>query len=148
MTRSDRWIGALFFLFGLFVVWQASKLEFASSYGAGSGFFPYWLGIAIVLLAVLVIVAAWRNPSGADNKVAPHLSKEKVAAFLALLAFVFTVETVGFIIAITCLSAFLLKLEGESWLRALAVASATGIGFYLFFVRLLSVALPRGPLGF
>jgi len=148
MTRSDRWIGALFFLFGLFVVWQASKLEFASSYGAGSGFFPYWLGIAIVLLAVLVIVAAWRKPSGADDTVAPHLSKQKVAAFLALLAFVFTVETVGFIIAITCLSAFLLKLEGECWLRALAVASATGIGFYLFFVRLLSVALPRGPLGF
>ena len=40
MTRADRWIGPLFFLFGLFVVWQASKLEFASSYGAGSGFFP------------------------------------------------------------------------------------------------------------
>ena len=148
MTRSDRWIGSLFFLFGLFVVWQASKLEFASSYGAGSGIFPYWLGIAMVLLAVLVIVAAWRNPSGADGPATPHLSKQKVAAYLALLAFVFTVETVGFIIAITCLSAFLLKLEGESWLRALAVASATGIGFYLFFVRLLSVTLPLGPLGF
>ncbi len=148
MTRSDRWIGPLFFFFGLFVVWQASKLEFASSYGAGSGFFPYWLGIAMVLLAVLVIVAAWRKPSGADDSVAPHLSKQKVAAYLALLAFVFTVEIVGFIIAITCLSAFLLKLEGESWLRALAVASATGIGFYLFFVRLLSVTLPLGPLGF
>ena len=148
MTRSDRWIGPLFFLFGLFVVWQASKLEFASSYGAGSGFFPYWLGIGMVLLAVLVIVAAWRIPSGADDTVAPHLSKQKVAAYVALLAFVFTVETVGFIIAITCLSAFLLKLEGESWWRALAVASATGVGFYLFFVRLLSVTLPRGPLGF
>ena len=148
MTQSDRWIGPLFFLFGLFVIWQASKLEFASSYGAGSGFFPFWLGVAIVSLALLVIVAAWRNPSNPDNAVAPHWSKQKIAAYLALLAFVSTVEIVGFIIAITFLSAFLFKLEGESWLRALAVASATGIGFYLFFVRLLSVTLPLGPLGF
>ena len=148
MTRIDRCIGPLFFFFGLFVLWQSSKLEFASSYGAGSGFFPYWLGIAMVLLAVVVSVAAWRVPSGADNTVAPHLSKQKVAAYLALLAFVFTVETIGFIIAVTCLTAFLLKLEGESWLRALAVATATGVGFYLFFVRLLSVTLPSGPLGF
>ena len=148
MTRSDRWIGSLFFLFGLFVVWQASKLEFASSYGAGSGFFPYWLGIAIVLLAALVIVAAWRKSSGADAISAPHLSKQKIAAYLALLAFVFTVESVGFILAFTCLSAFLLKLEGESWLRALSVSITSGIAFYLFFVRLLSVTLPRGPLGF
>ena len=57
-------------------------------------------------------------------------------------------DKLGFILAFTCLSAFLLKLEGESWLRALAVASATGVGFYLFFVRLLSVTLPLGPLGF
>ena len=148
MTRFDRWIGPLFFFFGLFVVWQASKLEFASSYGAGSGFFPYWLGITMVLLAGIVIVAAWRIRSGPDDTVAPHWSKQKIAAYFALLAFVFTVETIGFIIAITCLSVFLLKLEGESWLRALAMASATGVGFYLFFVRLLSVTLPRGPLGF
>jgi putative tricarboxylic transport membrane protein len=148
MTRFDRWIGPLFFFFGLFVVWQASKLEFASSYGAGSGFFPYWLGIAMVLLAGIVIVAAWRIRSGPDDTVAPHWSKQKIAAYFALLAFVFTVETIGFIIAITCLSVFLLKLEGESWLRALAVASATGVGFYLFFARLLSVTLPGGPLGF
>ena len=148
MTGSDRCIGPLFFFFGLFVLWQSSKLEFASSYGAGSGFFPYWLGIAMVLLAAVVSVAAWRIPPGAENTVAPHWSKQKVAAYVALLAFVFTVGTIGFIIAISCLTAFLLKLEGESWLRALAVASATGVGFYLFFVRLLSVTLPAGPLGF
>ena len=148
MTRSDRWIGSLFFLFGLFVVWQASKLEFASSYGAGSGFFPFWLGVVTVILGAIVTLIAWRNPSGADATTAPRFSKEKIAAFLALLAFVLTVESVGFIIAFSCLSAFLLKLEGESWLSALSVSSASGITFYLFFVRLLAVTLPVGPLGF
>ena len=148
MTRSDRWIGSLFFLFGLLVVWQASKLEFASSYGAGSGFFPYWLGIATIIFAAAIAGSAWRNPSGADTTTAPRFSKEKIAAFFALIAFVLTVESVGFVLAFTCLSAFLLKLEGESWLRAFSVSSASAIAFYVFFVRLLSVTLPAGPLGF
>jgi hypothetical protein len=145
MTRSDRWIGALFFLFGLWVVWQASRLEFASSYGAGSGFFPYWLGITIALIAALVVAAAWH---GSHAMVAPHLSAKKIAAFAALLVFVPSVEFVGFISAFTCLAAFFLRLEGESWLKALSIAIVSGAGFHLFFVRLLSVTLPVGPLGF
>jgi len=145
MTRSDRWIGALFFLFGLWVVWQASRLEFASSYGAGSGFFPYWLGIAIVLFAAVVIAAAWRQPSAT---VPPHWSAKKLAAFAALLIFLPTVQYAGFISAFTCLSAFFLRLESESWLKAGAVAIVYGGAVYLFFVRLLSVTLPVGPLGF
>src|SRR5262245_14483078 len=146
MTRSDRWIGALFFLFGLLVVWQASNLEFASSYGAGSGFFPFWLGLSIVLFAGLILVAALRN--GSDAGVVPHFPGKKMAAFLALLIFVLIIEQVGFILAYTGLSIFLLKLEGESWLGAISVSAASGAGFYLFFVRLLSVTLPVGPLGF
>src|SRR5262245_44308079 len=145
MTRSDRWIGALFLLFGLWVVWQASQLEFASSYGAGSGFFPYWLGVTIVLVAALVVAAAWR---GATALVAPHLSAKKIAAFAALLIFVPSFEYVGFVSAFTCLSAFFLRLEGESWPKVLSVAVVSGAGFYFFFVRLLSVTLPVGPLGF
>jgi len=145
MTRSDRWIGVLFFLFGLWVVRQASQLEFASSYGAGSGFFPYWLGITIILFAAVVVATAWR---GANTITAPHWSFKKIAAFAALLVFVPSLEYVGFISAFTALSFFFLRLEGESWLKALSIAMVSGAGFYLFFVRLLAVTLPVGSLGF
>ena len=148
MTRSDRLIGSLFFLFGLLVVLEASKLEFTSSYGAGSGLFPYWLGVVTVILGAIVTITAWRNPADLSPSSQLSWSKKKVAAFVALLVFVFTVELVGFITAFTLLMVFLLKLEGETWLRAILVALASGIGFDLFFVRLLAVTLPRGPLGF
>jgi hypothetical protein len=148
MTRSDRWIGSLFFLFGFLVVLEASKLEFTSSYGAGSGFFPYWLGIATIVIATIVTVYAWRNLSSADSSAPISWSKKKLLALSALLVFVFTLELIGFATAFTLLVAFLLKLEGESWRNALSVALASGMSFYLFFVRLLSVSLPVGPLGF
>ena len=148
MTRSDRWIGSLFFLFGFLVVLEASKLEFTSSYGAGSGFFPFWLGIATIVIATIVTVYACRTSSSADFSVSVNWSKKKLLALAALLVFVFTLELIGFVTAFTLLVAFLLKLEGESWRNALSVALASGMSFYLFFVRLLSVTLPVGPLGF
>jgi hypothetical protein len=148
MTRSDRWIGILFFLFGFLVVSEASKLEFTSSYGAGSGFFPYWLGVGTIVIATIVTVYAWRTSSSADFPASVNWSKKKLLALAALLVFVFTLELIGFVTAFTLLVAFLLKLEGESWRNALSVALASGMSFYLFFVRLLSVSLPVGPLGF
>jgi hypothetical protein len=148
MTRSDRWIGILFFLFGFLVVLEASKLEFASSYGAGSGFFPYWLGIATIVIAMVVALYAWRNPSRDDSSAPVIWSIKKLIALAALLGFVFTLDLIGFVTAFALLVAFLLKLEGENWRRAVSVALASGISFYVFFIRLLSVALPVGPLGF
>jgi putative tricarboxylic transport membrane protein len=148
MTRSDRWIGIFFFLFGFLVVLEASKLEFASSYGAGSGFFPFWLGIATIVIGSIVTLYAWRNPSDADSSAPVIWSTKKLLALAALLAFVFTLDLIGFVTAFALLVAFLLKLEGENWRRAVSVALASGISFYVFFIRLLSVALPVGPLGF
>jgi hypothetical protein len=148
MTRSDRWIGILFILFGFLVVLEASKLEFTSSYGAGSGFFPFWLGVATIVSAMIVALHSWRKPLEDDSSKPTIWPVKKLLALAALLGFVFTLDLLGFVTGFALLVAFLLKLEGENWRNAALVALASGAGFYLFFVRLLSVALPVGPLGF
>jgi hypothetical protein len=148
MTRSDRLIGSLFFLFGCLVVLEASKLEFTSSYGAGSGFFPYWLGIAIVILGAVVTLHAWRNPARADSSAPVTWSAKKLIALAMLVSFILTLEWIGFVTAFSFMVALLLKLEGENWRKAVSVALAAGGSFYLFFIRLLAVNLPAGPFGF
>jgi hypothetical protein len=150
MTRSDRWIGGTFFLFGFLVVFEASKLDFKSSYGAGSGFFPFWLGISTIILGAILTFHALRNTAEAslDSTQVVSWSKKKLLAFSALVAFVFTLELVGFVIGFSFLVACLLRLEGENWRRSLSAALGSGISFYLFFVRLLDVKLPLGPFGF
>jgi putative tricarboxylic transport membrane protein len=148
MTRSDRLIGPLFFLFGCLVVLEASKLEFTSSYGAGSGFFPYWLGITIVILGAVVTLHAWRSPAGADFSAPPTWPAKRLTALALLLGFILILDRIGFVTAFSLLVAFLLRLEGENWRKAASVALAAGIGFYLFFIRLLDVSLPAGPFGF
>ena len=148
MTRSDRLIGSLVFLFGWLVVLEASKLEFTSSYGAGSGFFPYWLGVTIVILGAVVTLHAWRHPVSADPPAPVTWSTKKLVALALLSFFVFTLDRLGFVIAFSMLVAILLKLEGENWRNTVSVALASGVGFYIFFVRLLAVNLPAGPFGF
>lgn len=148
MTRSDRLIGSLFFLFGCLVVLEASKLEFTSSYGAGSGFFPYWLGVTIVILGAVIALQAWRNPAGAESSAPLTWPTKKLMALALLLGFVLTLERIGFVTAFSVLVVLLLKLEGENWRKAVSVALAAGMSFYLFFIRLLAVNLPAGPFGF
>ena len=148
MTRSDRLIGSLFFLFGCLVVLEASKLEFTSSYGAGSGFFPFWLGVTIAILGAVVTLYAWRNPAGAESSAPVTWPVKKLMALALCLGFVLTLERIGFVTAFSILVVFLLKLEGENWPKAVSVALAAGMSFYLFFIRLLAVNLPAGPFGF
>jgi len=149
MTWSDRWIGAIFFFFGFVVVLEAYKLDFKSGYGAGSGFFPFWLGAATVILGAILTLHALRHPADASpNSAQVSWSKKKLLAYSALLVFVLSLEFLGFIIAFAFLVAFLLILEGENWRRAVLTALASGMAFYLFFIRLLEVKLPAGPLGF
>lgn len=141
-------IGSLFFLFGCLVVLEASKLEFTSSYGAGSGFFPFWLGVTIVILGAVVTLHAWRAPAGADYSAPVTWPAKKLMTLALFLGFVLTLERIGFVTAFSVLVVFLLKLEGENWRKAVSVALAAGMSFYLFFIRLLAVNLPAGPFGF
>jgi hypothetical protein len=148
MTRSDRLIGGLFFLFGCLVIFEASKLEFASSYGAGSGLFPYWLGFVIAVLGLAITLFAWRNPGHVELSDRTRWSAKKLAALALLSSFVLALESIGFVTAFGLMVALLLRLEGENWRKAASVAFAAGVSFYLFFIRLLAVNLPVGPLGF
>jgi hypothetical protein len=149
MTRSDRWIGGLFLLLGVFIAHEAAKLEFASSYGAGSGFFPYWLGVVIIILGAVIVALGARSsiPSLAGDVAGAEL-KRKALAYSGIMGFVVGLPFLGFATALALLVGFLLKLEGEDWRTVCVVALASGIGFYLFFIRLLAVELPMGPLGF
>jgi hypothetical protein len=149
MTRSDRWIGGIFFILGCLTMLQASKLDFKSNYGAGSGFFPFWLGVSTVILGTILTLGAVRNPIDTPA-VPPQISwsKKKALAFAGLLFFVLSLELVGFVVGFSLLVAFLLTLEGENWRTAILSAVASGTGFYLGFVRLLDVKLPSGPWGF
>ena len=67
--------GACLVTFGIYVISVAAKLPYIADVGPGPGFFPLWLGIGLVILAVLY--ATGRRPKLAgQSAVEPEAARE------------------------------------------------------------------------
>ena len=151
MRRADR-VGAVLLL--LFGVWFAAvalrNYTYWGATGPGSGFFPFWLGVAMAALAALLLVRAVREPEPGPAW-APR--GRGLVRFLGILgggvAFVVLLPWLGMAVTTVLFLVGILKgLEGHSWVTAVGVALATAAANWAVFVWWLRVPFPAGVLGF
>jgi putative tricarboxylic transport membrane protein len=151
MRQADRFGAVLLLLFG---VWFAAvalrNYTYWGATGPGSGFFPFWLGLAMAVLAALLLARAVREQDPGPGWVPRGRGAVRFfgvlgasAAFVALMPWLgMVVGTVLFLVAI------LKALEGHSWVTAVGVALATAAANWAVFVWWLRVPFPAGVLGF
>jgi putative tricarboxylic transport membrane protein len=123
----------------------ASKLPFGGLRNPGPGFFPWWLGLVLLLLGAVLLGQALRNRASATGGAARPW---KVVLLLAALAvYVLVLDAAGYAIATFLLVVFMLRgLEPHRWPLALTVAVVAAGGSYVLFAVWLGVPLPAGPL--
>jgi len=139
---------SLFWLaIAIFVSFEGfTQLKLGSLRSPGPGFFPFWGGVVLGLLSLVLFFNSLKNRS------ALSLSGLKSPRLLlvagALLAYLLLLETVGFV-TITFLFLFLLfRMAYKGWTFS-AVTALAGAGFsYVIFQLWLKTQLPAGPLGF
>lgn len=151
MGRSDTWAGLFLLGLGIFIIREASGLEYIYEHGPGPGFLPLWIGIALSALAAALVVKSARLPrrQGGDGKSGWRKLVNPMIAWSALLAMIFLVDALGFLLSFALVAAFLvLVLDRQRFLVAIAVSLGTTSAFYLIFVYALGLRLPRGPWGF
>jgi putative tricarboxylic transport membrane protein len=151
VRRADR-VGAVLLL--LFGVWFAAvalrNYTYWGATGPGSGFFPFWLGLAMAALATLLLVRAVREP---DPGPAWAPRGRGALRFLGVLggcvAFVLLMPWLGMALTtVLFLLGILRLLEGHSWAAALGIAlGAAGLNWAVF-AYWLRVPFPAGVLGF
>jgi hypothetical protein len=142
--------GAFLALFGLYIIYSSSLLTYVSDEGPGPAFLPFWLGIAIVALALLLIANSRRDipvrrkpPAGWSAEIRALL------AWAALMTSIFLSSAVGFAASLTLLAVFIVAyLERRPLWSALLVGLGLGVGFHLLFVVFLGLSLPASRLGF
>jgi putative tricarboxylic transport membrane protein len=151
VRRADR-IGAVLLL--LFGVWFAAvairNYKYWTATGPGAGFFPFWLGLTMAILATLLLVRAARETEpGSDwlprgrGAVRFLVVLGGTVAFLVLMPWLgMTVTTVLFLIGILRL------LEHHSWPAAVAIALGSAGVNWAVFAWWLRVPFPPGVLGF
>jgi putative tricarboxylic transport membrane protein len=136
---------ALLALFGFFVV-ESLRLSLTDALGPGPGFFPFWLGVLGLILA-LVLLAQLRlghGDPGAAELVFDRTGIRNVVLVLAgLTAAAAVLELAGFRLAMLSLLLYLLLVLGaRRWLAIALFAAAGSFGVYHVFYDLLKVPLP------
>lgn len=152
MSRVNYIVWGVLAAFGAFIVRESLDHNYYGiDFGPGPGFFSFWMGLLLILLAVAQIVMTWRRP--AEPLPAGFIpGKEGVKRMLsilgALVASLLLMNTLGFSLTMLGFCIFLLRRLGrQAWWLTLVLAVAASFGTtYLF--RLLQVMLPKGFLGF
>jgi putative tricarboxylic transport membrane protein len=152
MRRADKITGIIMLIFGVAVMEGGRRMPPSNTFGPGAGFLPFWLGVAMALLALLLFVNAVREKSDAADR-SPFPDTSALVSIgltvVSLAVYNLLIEPLGFLISTVLLSGFLLRVvEGERWPATTLVAVGNAIGLYIIFQVLLGVGLPKNALGF
>jgi putative tricarboxylic transport membrane protein len=140
--------GAVLAALGAYVIMQANAWEYFGLDGPGPGFFPFWYGVAMVALSLLLIVNAIRKrsePSAIDWRA----TGRALVTWLAFVLSIVLMAPLGFLISFALLTFFIVAVIFRRPLPTAGMtAIAAAVGFYLVFPLALSVPLPTGVFGF
>jgi len=118
--------------------------------GPGPGFFPFWLGVLLAVLAVIWAVQLATGAAGMPVREAgPSGTRDVVLTLLGLGASVLLLEVLGYQLTMFLLVLFqLLVVSHRRWLESLIFAAVAGFGVYTLFAYVLQVYLPTASLPF
>jgi hypothetical protein len=137
-------------LFGALWIVQSGRLNYWGEFAPGSGFLPFWLGAAIVVLSLIVLMQSLVEPAaGQAGPIAAGRPGRVVAIVAGLLVCLALLTRVGFVVAIAAYLAFLIGwVERRSLTETVLVSLGASGALWLVFKVWLKVPLPVGPWGF
>jgi putative tricarboxylic transport membrane protein len=151
MKRNDL-IGGLFFLgVGLVFALYSRRVEIGTWDEPGPGFFPFWAGLIVIAMSVLLVGKAVSRGGQTTEPFFPQPDSWKRVLFtlLALVGYNLLLKPLGFVLVTFFFVGFLVKfIFPGTWKKALIAALLTTVGVRLIFVNLLEIRFPKGLLGF
>ena len=127
------------------ILWDATSLQLATTYGIGPKAMLYVVAAGLVLLSAGNLVLAWR----ADFPAREEIDVRAVALILGGLAALIAIIGLGggFVAAATILFAATSAAFGRRAIHIdLAIGLVLTLAIYLLFDKLLTLSLPAGPL--
>ena len=149
MRSADRVTAAL--LLALSVAFTAGALKYYSWWGPGgpgSAFLPFWLGLVMAILALMLLVRSLRNPwPGASWLPRGEGLRDLLVVLGVTAAFIALLNVTGMVIGTALYLAVLISYLGRHpWWMTLGTALAAAGFNWLVFVHWLRVPMPEGML--
>jgi putative tricarboxylic transport membrane protein len=157
MKRVDQITGVVFLLFSAFVIEEALRMPKQAiagrtSFGPGVGFLPFWIGIVIAFLAILLIITASMRPTEPTKKASFPSGYHLVSVILlpvSLGVYIYTLDILGYLIGTLLFTLFLMRMVMQAkWKLTLTVSILASVSLYVIFQVLLEAGLPKNMFGF
>jgi len=140
-------VSGLFWLaVAIFAAAQGLSLKLDSLSRPGPGFFPFWGGVVLGVLSIVLIVRSLRRV-GARPHIRPESWKPLVVVG-ALAAYLLLLEPLGFVAVTFVFLLLLFRLEQRGWAFSAGSAAIGTLASYGLFQVWLRTQLPTGPFGF
>jgi putative tricarboxylic transport membrane protein len=127
------------------------KLSLGKFRDPGAGFLPILSGIILGILALIHYVQSSlpKAKTTQDFVNLPEKWKGLLIVYISLVAYVFLLEPLGFLIATFFLLIILFRIaESRSWMVLIGASALTSLVTFLIFDGFLKCQLPKGILGF
>ena len=147
MRAADLATAAVLMALGGLVIFDAARLGHDwGSDGPKSGFFPFWLAVAMVVACAVIFTQALRRR--VDK---PFVSRAQLRPVLSVLlpaaAMVAVMEVAGLYVAAALYIGFYMRWVGRhAWPAIAALALGIPIVTFVIFERWFLVPMPKGPL--
>jgi hypothetical protein len=155
-TRAMEIATSLAFAFaGAVAIWDSARL--GAGWGADgpqSGYFPFWIGLLLVLASAANLLPVLRSArgeaAGEDGRpmfLTWQQARTVATVFIPTAIYVAAIPFTGIYIASAILVAwFMVRLGGFALWRALPAGLATAVVTFVVFEIWFLVALPKGPI--
>ncbi|MEM9330787.1 MAG: tripartite tricarboxylate transporter TctB family protein [Pseudomonadota bacterium] len=130
-------------------VGRFANIGFIEGEGPGSGFWPFWLSLVMLLSCIWTMINWVRRASPPSQSTAAFLDADgkRMIVFVGggIIAFLVLIGVVGFYGAIPLFLIYYIRFLGKhSWVTTISVAVATPVICFLFFDIAMRIVLPKG----
>ena len=153
MRRDEIIVGVVIFLFGAITTLLSLKMPIGTFRMAGTGLFPFYLGIILMILSGVFIFKMFFQ--GQEGKVKEEVSIESSESPIQLILFLGAMvlatlffNQLGYPLISFLLMVALLRILGiKRWGLNILISVVTAVGSYLLFVKWLDIPMPKGWIG-
>jgi putative tricarboxylic transport membrane protein len=152
MRKAEIWVSLAFMLLGILVIADSIRLGFMwGMSGPESGFFPFYLGVGVVISSVIVFYnnfTLYRKEGAGKPLMPPGALKPILWVVIPSTAMVVITELVGLHIAAALYLVFYMRVVGKiGWVTTLLVSIISPLTLYITFDMLFLIPLPQGLWG-
>ncbi|MCX8116670.1 MAG: tripartite tricarboxylate transporter TctB family protein [Desulfobacterota bacterium] len=145
IEKWDRLTGAVLFVIGVVTALSSVGLKMGSLRHPGSGFLPFSLSIALIVLSAILILTRLGKGKGSKPFWPERTWLRPLLAVLILFSYALAIGRLGFpLTTFLFLLAWMKVIEQLGWFRVIGLSFAVTASLYLIFGKLLEVPLPMG----